>query len=204
MKIEKLSTDKIKVTVTPEELNVWDINPREISPDLPQLKDFIASLIKQSYNASDDELLNSNILVEARPQGENFVFVITRVGYDYEKMQKQISGYVKKQKFLNGNYTPRVVSQNAMSYFMFDSLDDFCQMLDSVGYELLRDTVLYKSQNEFYLGIKRCRDDFNKLCVVLSEYAKPMGHDICTDAYIHEHAVKFAEHKDYEALRRCF
>lgn len=204
MKIEKLSTDKIKVTVTPEELNTWDINPREISPDLPQLKDFIASLIKQSYDADDDELLNSNILVEARPQGENFVFVITRVGYDYEKIQKQISGCVKKQKFLNGNYTSRIVSQNSMSYFIFDSLDDFCQMLNSVDCDMMQDTILYKSQNEFYLGIKRCKSDFTKLCTILSEYAKPIRHNVVINAYIHEHAVKFAEYKDYEALKRCF
>ncbi|MBE7026558.1 MAG: adaptor protein MecA [Ruminococcaceae bacterium] len=204
MKIEKLSTDKIKVTVTPEELDTWDINPREISPDLPQLKDFIASLIKQSYNASDDELLNSNILVEARPQGENFVFVITRVGGDYEKIQKQISGCVKKQKFLNGNYTPRIVSEDAMSYFLFDSLDDFCQMLGSVGCKALQDTVLYKAQDGFFLGIKRLGSDFKKICSLVSEYAKSAGHDAAVNAYICEHTTKFAEYKDYEALRRCF
>ena len=204
MKIEKLSTDKIKVTVTSDELDTLDINPREISPDLPQLKDFIASLIKQSYNTTDEELLNSNILVEARPQGENFVFVITRVGNDYEKIQKQISGYVKKQKFLSGNYIPRIVSEDAMSYFLFDSLYDFCQMLAAVGAEFMKDTILYKKQDKFYLGVKRRQNDFNKLCTILNEYAKPLGHDICTGAYICEHAVKFAEYKDYENLKRCF
>ena len=204
MKIEKLSTDKIKVTVTAEELNIWNINPREISPDLPQLKDFIASLIRQSYDTVDDEILNSNVLVEARPQGENFVFVITRVGHDYENIQKQISRCVKKQKFLSGNYAARIVSGQAMSYFLFDSLEDFCQMLSAVGCKALEDTLLYKAGNEFYLRVKRCKNDFNRLCMILSEYAKAMGHDAWVKAYISEHATIFAGFEDYEALRRCF
>ena len=204
MKIEKLSLNKIRVTVTTGELNVWNINPKEISPDLPQLRAFIASLLEQSYDGIDEELINSNILVEARPHGDDFVFVITRMSADYKNIQKEIARSVKKQKFLSGNYKAKTVSENPCSYFAFDSLAAFAEMLCAVGCEPFIDTKLYRAKDELYLHVGRLRPDFKKLCMILSEYAKPLGHDASFVAYINEHASLFAQYNDFGAIKRCY
>ena len=91
MKIEKLSSNKIRVTVTPSELTVWDINPQAISPDSPQLKEFIASLLAQSAEETGFDLASTSILVEARPQGNDFVFVITQLAYGIEETRKELT-----------------------------------------------------------------------------------------------------------------
>ena len=102
MKIEKLGSNKIKVTVTPSELNVWDINPQSITPDSPQLREFIASLLAQSAEETGFDLASASILVEARPQGNDFVFVITRMAY--EDTQRELTRAIIRKKLLNGQY----------------------------------------------------------------------------------------------------
>ena len=204
MKIEKLSLNKIRVTVSEGELNIWDINPREISPDMPQLKNFVASLLKQSCNEIGEELFGSNVLVEARPQGEDFVFVITCVGNDYENIQKEIAKSVKKQKFLRGDYKARAYKESAYSYFEFATLCDFSHMLKSVGIKELEATKLYKSNDKFYLQIERAHPDFERICMIMSEYASATHHARSFCAYIEEHANAYATHKDFDAISRCY
>lgn len=204
MKIEKLATNKIRVTVTPLELNDLDIDPKELSPDLPQLRNFIASLIEQACDYADEQLIHSNILVEARPQGEDFVFVITRLRADDESAQKESAKLSKKQKLANGSYKAKIAPENKCSYFAFNSLTCFCEMLRNTGCESFCGTKLFKSQNEFYLRIDRSHIDFKRLCMIASEYARPLQNSDAADEYINEHAIHFADSKDFFNISRCY
>lgn len=74
MKIEKLGSNKIKVTVTPSELNVWDINPQSITPDSPQLREFIASLLAQSAEETGFDLASCQHFGRGAPTGKRLCF----------------------------------------------------------------------------------------------------------------------------------
>ncbi len=204
MKIEKLALNKIRVTVSPLELNDLDIDPKELSPDLPQLRNFIASLIEQACDYADEQLIHSNILVEARPQGEDFVFVITRLGIDEGSVQKESAKLSKKQRLASGSYKAKIAPENKCAYFSFNSLVCFCEMLRCAGYESFYGTNLYRAQNEFYLKINRNHIDFKRLCMIASEYARALQNSDAVDEYINEHATHFADSKDFLAMSRCY
>lgn len=202
MKIERLSADKIKVTVSPIELDGWNINPKAISPDSPQLREFIASLITQSCRNTGVELLGSNILVEARPQGSDFVFVITKVSPEFESMKREISRSIKRQKLMSGQYRIKGRRCTGHTYFCFDSLEDFAHMLISVGCKAFIGTALYRFENKFCLEVRKDAPEYGKCCSILSEYAKraDSSFDIC----IGERARIFAQYSDYDAIVRCY
>ena len=202
MKIEKFGSDRIKVTVSPVELDDWNINPKAISPDSPQLREFIASLIAQSCGSTGVELMGSNILVEARPQGDDFVFVITRVSPEFESMRRQIARSLKKQKLLNGQYKIKRGDTSESEYFIFNTLADFAYMLRDTGCKMFSDTTLYRYENKFCLELRKSSSDYQKCLCALSEYASCAKKGI--GLHLSEHAEKFAGIGDYDAIMRIY
>lgn len=203
MKIEKLGIGKIKVTVSHSELNTWNINPKSISPDSPQLKEFIGSMIARSAGETGIELSGSNVLVEARPQGEDFVFIITTVGNDTDKMKTEIIKTIKRQKLMSGQYKAATKIESKNSYFEFDTLPLFAEMLRCTGLSWLDTSVLYKGENGYLLSLDKQHPLYERTSLTISEYAKKLP-DSASDAYVSEHAKPFASAKDFDTLMRCY
>ncbi len=157
MKIEKLSSNKIRVTVTPSELTVWDINPQAISPDSPQLKEFIASLLAQSAEETGFDLASTSILVEARPQGNDFVFVITQLAYGIEETRKEFTRAIIRKKLLSGQYRAKSSSAPALSYFRFGALSDFAAFWRAAGPDGMDGAVLHEAEGAYILGLRARR-----------------------------------------------
>lgn len=198
MKIEKLSSNKIRVTVTPSELTVWDINPQAISPDSPQLKEFIASLLAQSAEETGFDLASASILVEARPQGNDFVFVITRLVYGIEETQKELTRAIIRKKLLNGQYRAKSSSAPALSYFRFESLTDFAAFWRAAGPAGMEGAALYEAEGQYLLGLRRTEA---RLRLLAEEFAAPVG---SAELYLREHGRVFARAEDFDALARCY
>lgn len=200
MKIEKLSSNKIRVTVTPSELTVWDINPQAISPDSPQLKEFIASLLAQSAEETGFDLASTSILVEARPQGNDFVFVITQLAYGIEETRKELTRAIIRKKLLSGQYRAKSSSAPALSYFRFGSLTDFAAFWRAAGPDGMDGAVLYEAEGAYILGLRRAE---TRLRLLAEEFAEPAGSN-GFELYLREHGRVFARAEDFEALARCF
>ena len=200
MKIEKLSSNKIRVTVTPSELTVWDINPQAISPDSPQLKEFIASLLAQSAEETGFDLASTSILVEARPQGNDFVFVITQLAYGIEETRKELTRAIIRKKLLSGQYRAKSSSAPALSYFRFGALSDFAAFWRAAGPDGMDGAVLHEAEGAYILGLRRAE---TRLRLLAEEFAEPVGSN-GFELYLREHGRVFARAEDLDALARCF
>lgn len=202
MKIERLSSNKIKVTVTPGELTVWDINPQAISPDSPQLREFITALLAQSADETGFDLASASILVEARPQGSDYVFVITRMAQGYDHTQREITKAIIRKKLLNGQYRTKKSETPTSSYYGFGSLADFAALLRAAQHEDFSGTALYQSGSQYYFAIDT-QQEHTHLRALASEFASSL-HDSSFGAYLSEHGRIFAESDRFSALARCY
>lgn len=201
MKIEKLGSNKIKVTVTPSELNVWDINPQSITPDSPQLREFIASLLAQSAEETGFDLASASILVEARPQGNDFVFVITRMAY--EDTQRELTRAIIRQKTLK-RAVPRKKQRRARALLLPLSLaPEFAAFWRAEGARDLQEAALYRADGGYYLGIKRAQKDYARVCALVSEYAAPVD-AAGFDAYLGEHGSLIVRQDMFDDLSKCY
>lgn len=203
MKIERLSSNKIKVTVTPGELTVWDINPKAISPDSPQLREFITALLAQSADETGFDLTSASILVEARPQGSDYVFVITRMAQGFDQTQRELTKAIIRKKLLNGQFRAKQSETPASSYYGFDSLADFAALLRTAGCENLAGTALYQVGSQYYFAVNDALVEHKHLCALASEFAAS-AHGNSFGAYLAEHGRVFAESDRFAALARCY
>lgn len=194
MKVEKLSENKIRITLTVEELENRDISLRDIEKDSNLAKDLFIDLIEESNLEDDFEFDNSQLFIEASSDNNNlFIVTITKVDNipelkKYSLIEKNMNNSLKKvsNKKRKNNTSPKV-SQTAKrkddlanyvvdsSIYLFHNMDTLLELCDVMKKErlFLGKNSLYRYQNEYFIifspsAIHNKR--FLKTYIFLSEY----------------------------------
>lgn len=204
MKIEKLGLNKIKVTVSPRDLMSWDISFESLSPDSPRLREFIMSMIRQAEFETGFDAFGGNIMIEAMPQNNDFVFFITKVSSNMTESTKQ----VLRRKLHNKEF--RVVKKavspkkNLPCIYCFSSFEDFLSFFytanspkDFMGAELYRVNSLY------YLKLPVITTAQKRLALLAEEFAVK-NETKFLESYLMEHGVLIARNEDFENIYKSF
>lgn len=205
MKIEKLSLNKIKVTVSPRDLMGWDISFESLSPDSPRLREFIMSLIRQAEFETGFDAFGANIMIEAMPQNNDFVFFITKV--DSESVSRSAKQLLRA-KLLNKEY--RVVKKAVSSQksvpgiFRFGSFEDFIAYLNAVrGGQDFSDGELYASDGAYYLKLPMLTQAQKRMAAVAGEFAVKNDTKFL-EAYLLEHGKLVAKNDGFAEILKHF
>lgn len=198
MKIEKLSLNKIKVTVSPRDLMSWDISFDSLSPDSPRLREFITSLIRQAEFETGFDAIGGNIMIEAMPQNNDFVFFITKVdNSNVAESAKQLL----RRKLQNKEF--RVVKKavspqkNLPCIYRFDSFEDFIAFFKAAnGAKDFCGGELYKAQDAYYLKLPAITGAHKRLSVLADEFAVK-NETKFLEAYLAEHGTLIARNDEF-------
>lgn len=177
MKVEKINNNKVKITLTFEELEKRDINLKDIEKNSEIAKNLFVNLIEESNIDEDFKLDDSQLLIEATSDNNNlFVVTITKVNNlpdmkQYSKLEKK----VKNAKQLNNKNDSNYKVESDIYFFdKFDSILDLCKNSKCENLFFGKNT-LYKYNNSYFLlfspySIKNKK--FLKTFVFLSEYCQ--------------------------------
>lgn len=204
MKIEKLSLNKIKVTVSPRDLMSWDISFESLSPDSPRLREFIMSLIRQAEYETGFDAFGANIMIEAMPQNNDFVFLITKVDNENAARTKQIL----RSKLLNKEY--RVVKKTVSTHksvpdiFRFGSFEDFIAFLKAAcNAQPLIEGELYVSEGVYYLKLPALTSAHKRMTTLAKEFASKNDTRFL-ESYLLEHGKLIAKNEELARLLQYF
>ena len=82
MKIEKISENKVKITLTIDELSQRHISIKDIEQDSNRAQDLFLDLLEESELNCDFVTDDSQLYVEASSDNENlFIVTITKIDY---------------------------------------------------------------------------------------------------------------------------
>ncbi len=204
MRIEKLSLNKIKVTVDFEDLSLYDLSQETLSPESPRLKAFILAIMKRAELETGFNASVSNVLIEAIAQGENIIFVITRIDASANKPQQVLTREQKLEKLKSNAY--RVVKSNAAhtsekQFYRFDSLETFVALLRVCT--LPKTSVLYKSDFCYYLSLPCGSAKTKRISNLVTEFASAVDAKLLA-IYLKEHAEVVARGTDFDKIAACF
>ena len=163
MKIEKIDNNKVKITLSFEELELRNITLADIEKNNAAAKRLFTSLIEESNLDEDFEFENSQLFIEACSDNSNtFILTITKIE-DLPDINKYSKSYHKVQY--------RIDSQ-LYEFLSLDMLLDFCNIAKSENLFFGKNT-LYKYKNKYFLlfsdsAIKNKK--FIKTYVIISEY----------------------------------
>ncbi|MDD2628102.1 MAG: adaptor protein MecA [Clostridia bacterium] len=177
MKIEKIAENKVRITLTIDELSQRQITLKDIEQDSVMAQDLFLDLLEESDLNDEFIAEDSQLFVEASSDNENlFVVTITKIDYMPEISKYTVKNKSQSKKTLN---KPKHNSPDytvASSIYKFSSLDLILDLSSKIKEEniFMGTNSLYKHKENYFLvfgnaSIKNKK--FIKTFAILSEYA---------------------------------
>ena len=178
MKIEKVQNDKIKVTLTPADLVLYDIEEDSLRPDSPKLHKFLFDIMENVKEETGFNPYSGQVVVEAQRDESGISLTISKIniGTKINKIPKNIKAVSAKPRIKQIKY-------------IFKSFDDLCMALKTVDYEAIRSGSLYKYDNRWYL----LNSFSQKTDLILREFCNEARETKSADTFLAEHASLIAE-----------
>ena len=232
MKIEKISDNQIRCTLTKEDLDSHQIRISELAYGTDKAKKLFREMMQQAQIEVGFEADNIPLMIEAIPvNGESVILIVTKVE-DPEELDtrfSKFSPYNKKPKTDTLHFdgadniidifqkicesrlknkssntegskeSDEVASDssekpavNLIRQYTFTHLDDVIAASHGLnGFFTGRNTLYKTSANESYQLIihqSSCSpQEFNKVCIILSEYGKGSSCTPAREAHLIEH-----------------
>ena len=196
MNIEKLSSDKLRVTIGNAELDRYDLDYISISNESPGTRRMLGDILKAAQSSVGFSTKNCRLLVEVVPgRDDGCVLYVTRVA--------------------GAEKPPHAAARPAVreGYLLFcETLEDAIGAVHRFGgYPdvLLRRSTLYEWKGHYALSFAPVRfgmDDarFSALLLELSEFGRAAAASPVTEAMMAEHGRVIVRERAVEQFMRYF
>lgn len=175
MKIEKLSDDKIRITLNLQDLEAQNIDFQTFMSNPIESQDIFLDMLDKAEEEVGFVTEDYRLMIEALAMSNgNFVLTVTRIQSD----KKEKITY-KKKKVNIKRHSSMIHSDKAI--YCFDNFDDFCEFcafLDNSVLKFLNDfstsVSLYAYNNKYYLVFSKINVNSNLLkmfCSSITEFA---------------------------------
>ena len=167
MKIEKVTQNKIKITLTCDDMEMWDLDIEKISTNAPQARDFFINIIERAESELSFDIKDSQLLVEAVMKTDGSVIHISKINPDSDELNKLTRARIKK---IEVRVRRKSSNDNKCVVFVFDKFDDAvdaCKLVTAIfdGY-----SSFYKYDNRFYLVMYFINSADKHIDMVMSEF----------------------------------
>lgn len=153
MKIEKLTENKLKITLSIDDLEERNINLHAFMYNTKESQDLFWELLQAAEKECGFNVDDSMIYVEASTTGAgNFTLLVTKTNENapiVEKLSKS-KKYTKPNIKLKRKKVPLNVDTSIYIFESFDYICDFCNICDT---EILHENTLYSMNDAYYLKI---------------------------------------------------
>ena len=175
MKIEKIDENKVKITLTLDELSQRQISLKDIEQDSNTAQDLFLDLLEESDLQEDFLMDDSQLFVEASSDNENlFIVTITKIDYMPELAKYATTKKKARRKTSNKSSSEYTV---ASCIYKFNNLDKLLDLSSKLKIEkaFMGTNSLYKYEDSYFIvfspsSIKNAK--FIKTFVILSEYCE--------------------------------
>ncbi|WHH61046.1 adaptor protein MecA [Petroclostridium sp. X23] len=208
MKIERISHNKIKVTLSIDDLEEWNIDIENLSYNSPETQEMFWNMMKKAELEAGFYVDDSQLIIEAMPlQSEGFVIIVTRVDEDddFESIHKYIKSKFKKSELRVKRKNKKICS--GLMIYMFSDFDDICSASTRLLNIYAGESTLYRYKDYYYLALTR-NCTLNSLPetveTILTEYGHKIPHASIQEGFLNEHGSKIIENNALEVLQQYF
>lgn len=153
MKIEKLTENKLKITLDVNDLRSRNIDARSFIYNTPESQDLFWDAMQEAEKQYGFEVEESMIYVEAHMSSTGiFTLIVTKNTSNTPNNTSKRVKLQKKSFELKRKDIPMNLNDSLFRFDSFDALLNFCKIADSDGYGK---TSLYMLDKSFYLYITK-------------------------------------------------
>ncbi len=208
MKIEKINDNKIKVTISKDDLDERNIDLSTLNYNSPATQELFWDMMEQAeieygFNSSDSQLC-----IEATPDStEGFVITITRIDEDndFESIQKYIKNRFKKSDLKAKRKNKKIWS--SVLIYSFSTFEDVLALANKISLIYSGESTLYRYKNFYYLVLTRYsfgNTDTKTLEAMMSEFGRKITNAAFYEGYLNEYGTKIVEYNAFETIKSYF
>ncbi|MBQ7574162.1 MAG: adaptor protein MecA [Clostridia bacterium] len=192
MHIEQLEKNKVKVTLTVDDLHMMDIDISTLGNESVKLNTFLFNIMEKVKEETDFNPYGGQILMEAMPTAEGVSIFVSKVLDDDRKITKTAFKNVKTIRAKGVVSGTSEIDADVMELFYIENFDSVCSVLRELKYNTLLKCELYKLEDEYCMMVRR---DFKSVqsMGVLWEFAKRRSVHSMQKDFVREHGTLIAK-----------
>ncbi|MDD4689211.1 MAG: adaptor protein MecA [Eubacteriales bacterium] len=168
MKIEKVTQNKIKITLSDYDMSAWKLDIHKISTNSPEAREFFWSIIQRAESELDFTVKDSQLLVEANVNTTGSIIHISKVSPDTKECDN-INRYQIKRVALRA----KDKSSSDKTYIVeFEQFDDLIEASKLLSLEYKEKSSAYKYKDKYYLEIKCNYDCSKRMIIKMSDFGR--------------------------------
>lgn len=150
MKIEKLNENKIKITLSSEDLKARNIDIQSFIYNSPESQDLFWDVMREAEKEYGFNVDESMVYVEAAATTSG-IFTLTVTKTANSLNQANLKPRLRKQNYKLKRKSVNTPLDN--SIYKFTSFDDICDFCKNTNIDNFTDTTLYELNSEYYLFV---------------------------------------------------
>ncbi len=186
MKIEKLNEDKIKITLSTDDLAERNIDIQSFIYNSPESQDLFWDMMQEAEQKYGFNIDESMIYVEAASTGAGiFTLTVTKTTGSLNLPTSKNKTKLKKGNFKLKRKNTSIHLENLV--YLFNSFDDICEFCSVVDCSKIEENSLYKLNEQYYLKVSHM--PYNSIL----EFATLVNNPELTYAKIKEYGTTIKE-----------
>ncbi len=186
MRIERLTDNRVRVTVTAADLTGLNIRVEQLRPNSKELHTFLFSIMETIRSETDFNPYSGQVVVEAMPSKDGISIIVSKLN------EEPLPIALKKNRKLK-SVTAKIKMKEPY-IFVFKNMTDFCGAAVRLEKDAILKSSLYKLENSYCL-ILNGAEKFNRSVGILSEFASRRARQKLRVPFIQEHGKLIAENE---------
>ncbi|WP_405726018.1 adaptor protein MecA [Anaerotignum sp.] len=213
MKIERISENQLKLTLTKDDLKERDIRLEDLITPSEKTQKLFRDIMEQALDEEDFVSENTPLMVEAVPMGtEGIMIIVTKVNNKDKKdsadllQQAQESRRWKKKPLDTLEHAEEKNSD--ILIYSFSALDDVIHVSLRLDGSFKGESGVYKNEGKYFLVLQgdtyTAEESSAELELILKEYGQKHVSTPLAKYYLLEHGETIIASKAVKALAKTF
>lgn len=215
MKIERISENQLKLTLTKDDLKERDIKLEDLISPSEKTQKLFRDIMEQALDEEDFVSENTPLMVEAVPMGtEGIMIIVTKVNNKDKKDNTAADLLQQAQETRRWKKKPLDTLEHAeeknsdILIYSFPELDDVIRVSLRLDGGFKGESSVYKNDGKYFLVLQgdtyTAEESSDELELVLKEYGQKHVSTPLAKYYLLEHGETIITDKAVKALAKTF
>ena len=215
MKIERISENQLKLTLTKDDLKERDIKLEDLITPSEKTQKLFRDIMEQALDEEDFVSENTPLMVEAVPMGtEGIMIIVTKVNNKDKKGGSTADLLQQAQETRRWKKKPLDTLEHAdeknsdILIYSFPTLDDVIHVSLRLDGSFKGESAVYKNEGKYFLVLQgdtyTAEESSAELELILKEYGQKHVSTPLAKYYLLEHGETLIANKAVKALAKTF
>jgi adapter protein MecA 1/2 len=208
MKIERISDNIIKVTISLNDLEERNIDLEAFADNSPAAQELFWDMMEQAELEFGFNISDSQFIIEPIPDSEGgFILTITRIDddEDFESIHKYIKNRFRRADIRVKKKTRKVLT--TIMIYSFKNFEDLCALCKKIKNLYCGESTLYNYNSTYYLLLTRNNFTVTNprmFEILLGEYGSKVYNASFYEGYLSEYGTQIIEGNAIQVLNSYF